>query len=111
MIEFQNVSKSYGPKKIFQNAELTIAKGEHLALVGANGTGKSTLVRMIVGEGQGDDAEDVGADDAVAEGLLLRSRREVLDDQRQDHRVVAGEQALEHDEYGDDQQVSRDKGL
>ncbi|MBK9076555.1 MAG: ABC-F family ATP-binding cassette domain-containing protein [Flavobacteriales bacterium] len=48
--EVKNVSKSYGPKKIFQNAELTIAKGEHLALVGANGTGKSTLVRMIVGE-------------------------------------------------------------
>jgi ATP-binding cassette subfamily F protein 3 len=48
--EVLNVSKSYGAKKIFQGAELTIAKGEHLALVGANGTGKSTLVRMIMGE-------------------------------------------------------------
>ena len=48
--EVKNVSKAYGEKRIFQNAELTIAKGEHLALVGANGTGKSTLVRMIVGE-------------------------------------------------------------
>jgi len=48
--EVKGVSKSYGPKVIFRNAELTIAKGEHLALVGANGTGKSTLVRMIVGE-------------------------------------------------------------
>lgn len=48
--EVLDVSKSYGPKKIFGHAELTIAKGEHLALVGANGTGKSTLVRMIMGE-------------------------------------------------------------
>lgn len=48
--EVLNVSKAYGPKEIFRNAELTIAKGEHLALVGANGTGKSTLVRMIMGE-------------------------------------------------------------
>ncbi len=48
--EVLGVSKSYGPKRIFRDAELTIAKGEHLALVGANGTGKSTLVRMIMGE-------------------------------------------------------------
>jgi ATP-binding cassette subfamily F protein 3 len=48
--EVRNVSKSYGDKVIFRNAELTIARGEHLALVGANGTGKSTLVRMIMGE-------------------------------------------------------------
>ncbi|MBL7962365.1 MAG: ATP-binding cassette domain-containing protein [Flavobacteriales bacterium] len=48
--EVRGVSKAYGQKRIFQNAELTIAKGEHLALVGANGTGKSTLVRMIMGE-------------------------------------------------------------
>ena len=48
--EVKGVSKSYDEKVIFRNAELTIAKGEHLALVGANGTGKSTLVRMIIGE-------------------------------------------------------------
>ena len=48
--EVKGVSKACGPKRIFSKAELTIAKGEHLALVGANGTGKSTLVRMIMGE-------------------------------------------------------------
>jgi ATP-binding cassette subfamily F protein 3 len=48
--EVKGVSKAYDEKRIFRNAELTIAKGEHLALVGANGTGKSTLVRMVVGE-------------------------------------------------------------
>ncbi len=48
--EVKDVSKAYGPKRIFGHAELTIGKGEHLALVGANGTGKSTLIRMIVGE-------------------------------------------------------------
>jgi len=48
--EVKNVSKAYGEKRIFKNAELTLVKGEHVALVGANGTGKSTLVRMVVGE-------------------------------------------------------------
>jgi ATP-binding cassette subfamily F protein 3 len=48
--EVLGVSKSYDTKRIFEKAELTIAKGEHLALVGANGTGKSTLVRMIMRE-------------------------------------------------------------
>lgn len=55
--EVKGVSKSYPDRKhpeqtkeIFRKAELTIAKGEHLALVGANGTGKSTLVRIIMGE-------------------------------------------------------------
>lgn len=55
--EVKGVSKAYPDKsrpgevkQIFRNAELTIAKGEHLALVGANGTGKSTLVRMIMNE-------------------------------------------------------------
>jgi ATP-binding cassette subfamily F protein 3 len=55
--EVKSVSKAYPDplrrveeKRIFRNAELTIAKGEHLALVGANGTGKSTLVRMIMNE-------------------------------------------------------------
>ncbi|MBL7950540.1 MAG: ATP-binding cassette domain-containing protein [Flavobacteriales bacterium] len=55
--EVKGVSKAYPDKsrpgevkRIFSNAELTIAKGEHLALVGANGTGKSTLVRMIMNE-------------------------------------------------------------
>lgn len=48
--EVKDVSKAYGEKRIFKNAELTLVKGEHVALVGANGTGKSTLVRMVVGE-------------------------------------------------------------
>ncbi len=55
--EVRGVSKAYPDKNrpgeeklIFRNAELTIAKGEHLALVGANGTGKSTLVRMMMKE-------------------------------------------------------------
>ncbi len=48
--EVKGVSKAYGEKRIFKNAELTLVKGEHVALVGANGTGKSTLVRMVVGE-------------------------------------------------------------
>lgn len=42
------VSKSFGEKILFSGLELTVAGGERIALIGDNGTGKSTLVKMIM---------------------------------------------------------------
>lgn len=44
------VSKSYGQHKVFEDVTLTIKKGEKVAFVGNNGEGKSTLVKCIMGE-------------------------------------------------------------
>lgn len=44
------VSKRYGEKTVFENASMTIARGDKVAFVGKNGEGKSTMVRMIMGE-------------------------------------------------------------
>lgn len=44
------VSKSYGEHTVFSNASMTIERGEKVAFVGKNGEGKSTMVRMIMGE-------------------------------------------------------------
>lgn len=57
-LELENVSKSYGEKVLFNNVSLPINKGNKVALVAKNGTGKSTLLRIAAGT---DKAEGVGA--------------------------------------------------
>jgi len=55
--------KSYGDLKILQNTEVRINRGDKIALIGANGRGKSTLLRMINGtepyEGKGEPVHNV----------------------------------------------------
>ncbi len=46
----QGLTKRYGDHVVFQDASLTIARGEKVAFVGKNGEGKSTLVKAIMGE-------------------------------------------------------------
>ncbi len=43
------MSLTYGDKIVFLDANLEIEKGDHIALLGANGTGKSTLLRLLMG--------------------------------------------------------------
>ncbi|MFP3897633.1 MAG: ribosomal protection-like ABC-F family protein [Anaerolineales bacterium] len=44
------VSKRYGDRLLFRDTHLLLSQGERVVLVGANGTGKTTLLRMIVGQ-------------------------------------------------------------
>ncbi|MCX5700467.1 MAG: ABC-F family ATP-binding cassette domain-containing protein [Candidatus Omnitrophica bacterium] len=50
MITISNLSKSYGKKTLFENISLNINRGEKIGLIGPNGTGKSTLFSLILGE-------------------------------------------------------------
>jgi len=47
VMELRALTRAYGPKKVLDNIDLTIEKGERLALVGHNGAGKSTLMRVL----------------------------------------------------------------
>ncbi|MEO1292593.1 MAG: ATP-binding cassette domain-containing protein [Pseudomonadota bacterium] len=48
-VEAQGVSKSFGETPIFADVSFRLTRGEAVALVGANGTGKSTLLRCLMG--------------------------------------------------------------
>jgi ATP-binding cassette subfamily F protein 3 len=50
VFSLENVSKSYGEKVILKNTTAIIERGDKIALIGANGKGKSTLLRIIAGD-------------------------------------------------------------
>ena len=50
VLVLEDVAKSYGEKKLFSGIDELIEPGERIALIGDNGTGKSTLIKMIMGE-------------------------------------------------------------
>lgn len=47
IVTLNNVSKSYGPLQILKDTSIAIERGDKIALIGANGKGKSTLLRII----------------------------------------------------------------
>ena len=55
VIVLKNLAKSYGEKHLFDGITLKVEGGERIALIGDNGTGKSTLIKMIMGELYPDD--------------------------------------------------------
>jgi len=50
VLVMDELSKSFGEKKLFSELSAVVAGGERIALIGDNGTGKSTLVKLIMGE-------------------------------------------------------------
>jgi len=50
MIQLNSAGKRYGHKLLFQDADLLITPRDRVGLVGANGTGKSTLLKILAGE-------------------------------------------------------------
>jgi ATP-binding cassette subfamily F protein uup len=52
--ELENVSKSYGDKKLINNFSTRILRGDKIGLLGANGIGKTTLLKLILGDIEAD---------------------------------------------------------
>ena len=47
IINIEHISKIYGDKTIFQDASFGVHQGDKIGILGINGTGKSTLLKMI----------------------------------------------------------------
>ena len=50
VFKMKNVSKSFGDRTLFSDVNLTVEGGERIALLGDNGTGKSTFIKCLLGE-------------------------------------------------------------
>ncbi len=50
VFKMKNVAKSFGDRTLFSNVELNVEAGERIALLGDNGTGKSTFIKCLLGE-------------------------------------------------------------
>ncbi|MCM1079839.1 MAG: ABC-F family ATP-binding cassette domain-containing protein [Bacteroidales bacterium] len=49
VLDVQNLTKSFGERVLFRNISFSIAEGQHVGLIAQNGTGKSTLLSMLMG--------------------------------------------------------------
>lgn len=65
ILTVDNITKAYGVRKIFDEASFFLQEGQKAGILGINGTGKTTLLRMIVGEDEPDDGCIIKAKDKV----------------------------------------------
>ena len=49
ILNIEHISKIYGEKTIFEDASFGIHEGDKIGIIGINGTGKTTLLRMVAG--------------------------------------------------------------
>ena len=53
-LQIENISKSYGPKILFENIGFNINEGDKIALIAPNGTGKTSLLKILAGKDRSD---------------------------------------------------------
>lgn len=69
ILSIDNLSKSYTERKLFDNTSFFLQEGEKVGILGINGTGKSTLLRMIAGVEDLDDGKRIVANHVVIQYL------------------------------------------
>ena len=77
LIEAEGIAKSYDSRVLFKNVDLLITPGLRLGLLGANGCGKTTLIRVLVGQEE-PDAGQVDRSDQL-QVVYFEQNRETLD--------------------------------
>lgn len=84
MIEFTNVSKSFGGQIILEDVSFLVSDHERVGLVGMNGVGKSTVFELITGAAQPDRGNIT-----VSGGQRIAHLRQVLKPEHQEHSLIA----------------------
>ncbi|MBO7375205.1 MAG: ABC-F family ATP-binding cassette domain-containing protein [Lachnospiraceae bacterium] len=81
VLSVKNISKSFEDKDLFDNVSFEIKKGEHVALIGANGTGKTTILKIINDIYQSDTASEIKFGSNVTVGYFDQQAN-VIDDNK-----------------------------
>ena len=71
-LDVQNLTKSFGAQVLFKDISFSIAEGQHIGLVAQNGTGKSTLLSILIGKESYDTGSIIYRND-LRVGLLEQS--------------------------------------
>lgn len=69
ILTLENIEKNYSERKLFDQASFYLQEGEKVGIIGINGTGKSTLLRMMAGEEEPDEGRVVYANHVVVRML------------------------------------------
>lgn len=69
LISIENLSKSYGEKELINNISFSINEGDKIGIIGINGTGKSTLLKIIAGVESYDNGNIITKNNMVVEYL------------------------------------------
>ena len=87
VINADGVSKSFGDRAIIKDFTLRIQRGDRIGIVGANGTGKTTLIRMLTGETQ----PDVGKVtlSPTLTGIVIDQQRKLMSPEKRVRDVLA----------------------
>ena len=76
-ISLRGVTKAFGPKKVLQGIDLDVAQGESMVVIGGSGTGKSVLLKCILGLMR-PDAGSIKIDDEETVALADGGRADVM---------------------------------
>jgi ATPase subunit of ABC transporter with duplicated ATPase domains len=79
VLEVKGVSKAYGPKKVLEDVSLTVDRGDRMAIIGPNGIGKSTLLKIAMGVTT-QDAGDIEWGYETYPGYFAQDHHETLGD-------------------------------
>ncbi|MBT7952684.1 MAG: energy-dependent translational throttle protein EttA [Gammaproteobacteria bacterium] len=88
VVEFNNVSKRYDDKTLFEDLSFKIPQGALVGIIGGNGAGKSTLFRLIAGKEQADSGDiRIGE---TADIAYVEQSRETLEDNKSVWEAISG---------------------
>jgi ATPase subunit of ABC transporter with duplicated ATPase domains len=82
VLTIEHVSKAYGDKQVLRDVSLNVRRGEKLAVIGPNGLGKSTLLKIVVGQLEADQGSARWGHEARV-GYFAQDHREILVDPQQ----------------------------
>jgi len=87
VIEADHVSKSFGEREIIRDFTLRIQRGDRIGLVGPNGVGKTTLLKLLTGELQPDSGSVTQA--KTLSGIVIDQQRKLMEPARRVRDVLA----------------------